>query len=542
VRTDERELELPTWKQLWSEDSLDSRAALAAVVSYNRIGWRMGILGGDVGITLASSAVASNRRALWKPRSAAFRRCSGICSTPIRIALLVLIAAVGGCSESGIGINPQDVDMGATDDLSDADLSGADLSSPDLSSSDLSGFDLSISDLSRPDLVGQPPADLAGVHQDGALPPTFADGMPYSAGTGAPHWMGVGDITGDGKLDVAVTTLDNTNNLLVLIGDGKGAFASPVTTTLKSPTALAVADFNDDTKADVVVSDVSSTASSTSQVDLLVSNGDGTFGTPTPYLICLDSGDYCPSVGGDAQALAVTDLNHDLRPDVAVAQSGVVTSPMFGSIAKLSVLLDTATGDFQTKGPYRPSTDFPTGGDVIAAGDFNNDMKMDLAYAQTNSKIIIMLGNGDGTFQALSPITASAAEPGALATGDFNNDGKIDLLALDTFVNLSLGNGDGTFKPYVKKPAGGGAGQGLAVADFNRDGNLDIVAPNYNAGTATVLVGHGDGTFQNITLKVGTAPVSKPLNVAVGDLNGDGKPDIIVNDMSVLTVFINATP
>jgi hypothetical protein len=173
----------------------------------------------------------------------------------------------------------------------------------------------------------------------------------------------------------------------------------------------------------------------------------------------------------------------------------------------------------------------------VVKGDFNNDGKLDIAVSNSESNnVSILLGNGDGTFSAGATV-ATGTYPTGMATGDFNGDGKVDLAVINQGgVSIFLGNGDGTFVA-VGLLAGVSNPAFLAVGDFNGDGKLDmaVLCPN----DLVIMLGNGDGTFTASPVSPTTGP--NPFNVAVGDFNGDGKLDIAVSiqgDFSGKTVAI----
>src|SRR5438132_377175 len=124
--------------------------------------------------------------------------------------------------------------------------------------------------------------------------------------------------------------------------------------------------------------------------------------------------------------------------------------------------------------------------------------------------------------------------PQSLAVGDFNGDGRPDLAVANngsTNVSVLLGNGDGTFQNAFGYGAGTGPGS-VAVGDFNGDGKPDLAVANigslrdnYTDGNVSVLLGNGDGTFRSA---VDYGAGSVPRSVTVGDFNGDGKLDLAV--------------
>src|SRR5439155_1263538 len=146
--------------------------------------------------------------------------------------------------------------------------------------------------------------------------------------------------------------------------------------------------------------------------------------------------------------------------------------------------------------------DFASGGldpSSVAVGDFNGDGVPDLAVANSRSDTVsVLLGGGDRTFQA--PLTfAVGRNPVFVVVGDFNGDGVPDLaVANEGAVSVLLGNGDGTFQAALSLTAGGNP-RSLAVGDFNGDGVLDLAVVNgdfLKAGTVSVLLGNGDGSFR----------------------------------------------
>ncbi len=349
-------------------------------------------------------------------------------------------------------------------------------------------------------------------------PPLFLPVMTYSSGGLGPCSIAVADVNGDLKPDLVVANLDS-GDVGVLLGNGDGTFQPAVTYDAGgAASSVAVADVNGDGHPDIVVANLNGT------VGVLLGNGDGTFQTAVTY----------GAGGGGTRAVAVGDLRGNGILDVVVANS-CIDQNCDGSVG---VLLGNGDGTFQ------PALTYPTGyaAMAVAVGDMNGDGKPDILVGSGYSvcgpkechaagQVGVLLGNGDGTFQAATEYPSGEEYPDSLVVADFRGDGKLDVAAASMFssnADVLLGNGDGTLQPVVTYGSGGGSDGwrgGLAVADVNRDGKPDLVVVDSGSGEIGVLLGNGDGTFQTAqTYGSGC----EPWSVAVADVNNDRGPDLLV--------------
>jgi hypothetical protein len=281
------------------------------------------------------------------------------------------------------------------------------------------------------------------------------------------------------------------------------AFVRTDYTTADFPDALASADFNRDGRADLITANYSANS-----ISVYLQNSDGSL-TRTDY--------PWPTSG---TTLVTGDFNGDGNPDYAAANGSLI-----------GVVLGNGDGTFQ------PRADYPDIGGFLSplTGDFNNDGKVDLAALG-----VVLLGNGDGSFAV--PITYNDHLGGSVAAGDLNHDGKLDLVVphyayyVPSTVNVLLGNGDGTFQAALQTKIGREGG-GAFLGDFNNDGNLDVMIGHggLTVWGASLLLGNGDGTLQAPT--VFDFPAGEEV-AAVSDINQDGNLDLLITNpgSSMLTI------
>jgi large repetitive protein len=369
---------------------------------------------------------------------------------------------------------------------------------------------------------------------------SFQPAVTYDSGGYIAQSVKIADLKGDGKLDIVVANwwgANNIGNVGVLIGNGDGTFQPAVNyETGGAPNySLVVADVNGDGKLDLIVSSCSATASTCGSaegvVSVLLGNGNGTFQPALSF----GSG---ASVGAQ---VAVADVNGDGKLDLIVTNfQGEANGD--GTAA---VLLGNGDGTFQS--PVLYDSGVP-GANVVAVADVNGDGVLDLLVADgcfeycsgdgAVTRLSVLLGNGDGTFQPAVTYATGGSRSGWVSVADVNGDGKPDAVLGNSnvyfpngTVGILLGVGNGTFEAPVTYDSGGYAAVQLALADVTADGHLDIIVDNCgpvgSCGTGLIgeLLGRGDGTFDPVVTF--SSGVYNATAIAVADLNGDGRLDLV---------------
>jgi plastocyanin len=383
-------------------------------------------------------------------------------------------------------------------------------------------------------------------------PATFTLQTPSIAVGSHPFTVVAGDFNNDGKLDLAVANRDD-NTVTILRGIGNGTF-TPIGMPIagfNGPNSIAVADFNHDGNLDLAVTNGLDKLGSAS-VTILLGNGNGTFGAGTTF-----------AVGTYPQAVIAADFDGDGKMDLALAIAPLIM-PVTSDNVK--VLSGNGDGTFVLRASLSTNALTP---ESLAAFDFNKDGKPDLAVVNSGggslgNRISIFLntsiGPGSISFGSATNYSAGLTPHGIVAGMFTNSQGSptpgiavpnagtntVGVFLADSVGNLAPVSGS----PFTVGNTGSPSPLAIASADFNGDGYLDLAVANFGEGTVTTLMNDAAGSFNSFTTTASEAASSSPREIAVGDFNGDGKPDMAVdnfatNDISILrngTTFPPATP
>ncbi len=364
---------------------------------------------------------------------------------------------------------------------------------------------------------------------------TFAPHVTYGVGQ-MPRSLGIADLDADGDLDLAILNTVS-HDVSILSNNGNGSFAPEVRVLVGNVTPrglsslnfpypgpfLAVGDLDGDGDRDIAIP-------AKAKIKLLLNNGSGAFTPAATH----------PGVAiGNAYSLVIADLDGDSDADLAA-------SCLYGGGGGpncLSVIMNQG-------GVYAPPVAYNGGwhnspGSVqwatsLTAGDLDADTDIDLVVGhEVGDAVMLMRNHGDGTFAPKEPVHAYDG-PWYVRFTEVNGDGRADLAAL-TFVIRSkmcilLNDGAGALLEAPRYPP---AGEGefwnwAEAADLDGDGDQDLVAANQSIGhphQVKVLLNDGNAAFEPIgTYSLGPVGASTGESIAVGDLNGDEVPDLVIAD------------
>jgi hypothetical protein len=320
------------------------------------------------------------------------------------------------------------------------------------------------------------------------------------------------DFNRDGWLDVAQASL-TTNSVTILLNRGGSslvrAFETPVGL---GPFDLTTGDFNRDGIPDLAVANADSHA-----ISILLGRGDGSF----------KRADIAAPLQ-NPRGITTADVNNDGRPDL------IYTGYATGTV---QVLLGNGAGGFTKGATVTVAGSQPQG---VAAGDFDHDGHLDLAVA-CNSGLRILYGSSRGTFTVRT--IAGHANLNVVAVGDLNGDGWADVAAASTGgSDVAIYAGGASGLTFTHTYVVGASPRGIAVGDVNGDGRLDVITANRASSTVSVLAADGAHPGAFLTHQEFAAARGSRA-VALGDFNGDGRPDVATaNEYSAsITVLSNVT-
>jgi hypothetical protein len=351
-----------------------------------------------------------------------------------------------------------------------------------------------------------------------ATNPQFQPYVDYAAGL-KPSALRLADVNDDGHLDALVAN-GGSDTVSVLLGNGDGTFKPRKDyRTGDNPGGVAVADMDRDGFLDVIVSNLGKAdpvSARGTTVSLFRGNGNGSFKAKQDY-----------AVGAMPWGLDIGDLNRDGVPDIATANYLEHT---------ISVLYGVAAGGFS------PKVDWPTDYTPreVRIGDLNRDGKPDLITTNygggSGRTISVLLGKGNDSGFIPTVNRAVPQAPTSVQFGDINRDGKPDVVVTSytdpkPTVNVLFGTGLGNFASRAQYAMNGRPG--LQLVDLNRDGWLDFAAAHYSG--VSLMLSDGLGGFQT---PVDYATGAGATALGIGDLNHDGKPDLVTANESVNSVSV----
>ncbi len=342
----------------------------------------------------------------------------------------------------------------------------------------------------------------------------------------APAALAVADVNGDGLMDVVSANRDS-DNVTIHVQDGPGILGTTPRVALggslimDDPRAVAVADIDGDGRIDVLCAD-----STADFVSIFLQDAGGF--RPAPDLTL---GRH--SVTDGPSGLAISDLDDDGRPDIAVA---------LAADDVLAIFFQSSPGLFSREPNVRLSGSAGAAGVLsVAASDVDLDGRIDLVSANADAGTLsVFLQNSPGEFTVAPdlPVPASNPRPVAVSIADFDGDGLPDLLSSVATgggsvgsVFLFRGSAGGALEPGAVVAAAGFVGDatGLAIGDVDRDNDLDLLASGTASDDVRLFLQSAAGRLVPTTLRLGSDSTIRGVSsIAIDDIDGDGDLDVLV--------------
>ncbi|MDA0986762.1 MAG: VCBS repeat-containing protein [Bacteroidetes bacterium] len=363
---------------------------------------------------------------------------------------------------------------------------------------------------------------------------SFATQVTFTTGS-EPHSVSIGDLDGDGKMDLAVTNFSNPATVSVIRNTStsgsisSSSFASKVDfATGSTPMSVSIGDLDGDGKMDLAVAnDASNTVSVFRNTSTSGSISSSSFASKVVF-----------ATGTNPFSVSIGDIDGDGKMDLAVANM---------SSSTVSVFRNTSTSGSISSSSFASKVDFATGNTPtsVSIGDIDGDGKMDLAVANHGSSTVSVIRNTS----SLGSITTSSfatkvdfttgSGPMSVSIGDLDGDGKMDLAvanresnAVSVFRNTST-SGSISSSSFASKVdfATGSFPYSVSIGDLDGDGKMDLAVANASSKTVSVFRNtstSGSISSSSFATRVDFATGRTPMSVSIGDLDGDGKMDLAV--------------
>ena len=300
----------------------------------------------------------------------------------------------------------------------------------------------------------------------------------------------------------------HSSQVTVLLGNGNGTFGMPINFSIKyllDSSQMVAIDTDQDHILDLAIID-----GKNNYITFILGNGDGSFREGTRIRGCYSY----------LHMISVGDFNDDMIMDIAL---------LCYADGYVSIYLGDGDGSFPTKIRLYTENDQPM---TIAIGDFNGDNHSDVAISHNNDRTMgVFIGYGNGSFEKQKKsFSGSGYNANYMIVSDLNADGKLDMTILyevRSIFKVFIGHGDGTFSEKTRFTFGlDGLSDEVVIKDFNRDGHLDIATIIGRPYNVVIFFGDGNGQFQNYTIFL--KDLANDFSISASDFDNNGYEDIII--------------